>query len=52
MTEANFQLVLTSLTAIIVAITGSITAYFGYRNHLTGQANSDKIDTLVTPPKP
>ena len=46
MTEADFQLLGTSLTAIVVAVTGSVTSYYGYRNHALGQANAAKIDKV------
>lgn len=46
MTEADTELIVSSLTAIVVAITGSVTAYYGYRNHALGQVNSNKLDVV------
>lgn len=48
MTEADYQLTVTSITAIVVAVTGSVTAYFGYRNHVQGQTNEAKISAVQT----
>ena len=43
MSEADFQLTLTTVSTVVVAITGTITAVFGYRNHVTGQQNAAAI---------
>jgi hypothetical protein len=33
MTEADYQLTVTTVGTVLVAITGTVTAVFGYRNH-------------------
>jgi hypothetical protein len=46
MTEADYQLTVTTIGTVLVAITGTITAVFGYRNHQQGQTNAVKIDRV------
>jgi len=46
MSEADYQLTVTTIGTVLVAITGTITAVFGYRNHQQGQANAAKIDQV------
>lgn len=46
MTEADFQLAVSSVTPIVVAVCGTITAIYAARAHKQGQINSAKIDTV------
>jgi Na+/glutamate symporter len=46
MTEADYQLTVTTIGTVLVAVTGTITAVFGYRNHQVSQENAAKIDQV------
>jgi hypothetical protein len=46
MTEADFQLAVTSITPIVVAITGVFTARYAWLAHQQGQVNATKIDQV------
>ena len=43
MTEADYQLTVTTVGTVLVAALGTVTAVFGYRNHQQGLANADAI---------
>jgi hypothetical protein len=46
MTSADFQLTMTALTPIVVAVCGTITAVYAAQAHKQGQVNATKIDAV------
>lgn len=48
MTEADYQLTITSVTAIVVAVTGTLSAKYASQAHKQGQTNEAKIDAVQT----
>lgn len=48
MTEADYQLTVTSVTAIVVAVTGTLSAMYAAQSHKQGQANAAAIAEVKT----
>jgi hypothetical protein len=46
MTEADFQLTVSAITPIVVAVCGTITAVYAAQAHQQGQVNAAKIDAV------